>query len=132
MIAPGMRTDGTVSESTLQSRIRTLLKLEGFECIHTSFFRQKRASGISKGLPDQLVTMPGQKVWCGLEIKAKDAKGKWHYSCWEQWDLHRKGFTFIVTCEEQALWALSQVFEWRRRTTLVPQECEPIGKEPKK
>lgn len=129
----GLRADGTLKESAIQSQIRKVLILEGFVAIHTSAFRQKRASGVSKGIPDLIVALPGEHVWVGLEVKAKDAKGNWHYTCWEQWDLHIKGLTFVVTNEEQALWAMEQVFPDRRRRTNLPRiEAEAVRKEPKK
>lgn len=64
-------------ESDVQEDIEYVLQLAGFQTLHTSAFRQKGPSGVSKGVPDLLVfhdKVPN--VFIGLEVK-RPGKIKW-------------------------------------------------------
>ncbi|HLO98430.1 MAG TPA: hypothetical protein VK171_07540 [Fimbriimonas sp.] len=112
----------------VQRAIFDALKLEGFEPYKTS--RDGNASSVSEGIPDLLVVHGDSKHFAGLEVKAKDAKGEWHYSCTAQWDLHRRGKTAIVTSPEQAVSYCCQVFGVKPRV-FKHEEPEPVGPPPK-
>ena len=113
-----LRRDGTLKEDVLEGQIIDLLEVRGYRVMHTSAKRQRGASGVDYGIPDLLVGKPtpaalaphtslgpvkGGSALLGLEVKSKDAKGNWKYSCIEQWINHREGLTVVVTTPEQAL-----------------------------
>ncbi|MBL8060992.1 MAG: hypothetical protein JNK63_09795, partial [Chthonomonas sp.] len=59
-----------IRESDLQATIVAALEQAGFRVKHTSAFRQKGASGVSKGIPDLLVSHADLKwIYIGLEVK---------------------------------------------------------------
>ncbi|MCW5936753.1 MAG: VRR-NUC domain-containing protein [Fimbriimonadaceae bacterium] len=57
-------------ERQVQESIVEALQLAGFDVKHTSAWRQKGASGVSKGIPDLLVWHPRCEMMCfGIEVK---------------------------------------------------------------
>jgi len=69
-------------ESEVQLEITKALELAGFYVWHTTAFRQKLASGCSKGVPDLLVSHPiAPGSFLGLEVKRPGAV---RYSSQEQ------------------------------------------------
>lgn len=114
-----LRRDGTLKEDVLEGQIIDLLEARGYRVMHTSAKKQREASGVDYGIPDLLVgkralapdlVSRGSSALLGLEVKSKDAKGDWKYSCIEQWINHREGLTTVVTTPEQALAACQWFF----------------------
>jgi hypothetical protein len=115
-----LRRDGTLKEDVLEGQIIDLLEARGYRVMHTSAKKQRGASGVDYGIPDLLVGkfLPASltphfkegSALLGLEVKSKDAKGNWKYSCIEQWINHREGLTVVVTTPEQALAVVEAFF----------------------
>jgi hypothetical protein len=115
-----LRRDGTLKEDVLEGQIIDLLEARGYRVMHTSAKRQRGASGVDYGIPDLLVgkplpaalvsTITRGSALLGLEVKSKDAKGNWKYSCIEQWINHREGLTVVVATPEQALAVVEAFF----------------------
>lgn len=112
-----LRLDGTLREDAVERAIVETLERSGYVVLRTSAKKQKGASGVDRGVPDLLVAkyVPAAfkgkgAAWLGLEVKSKDAAGKWKYSCCEQYNLHRLGLTIIVCSEWQALAAVQSFF----------------------
>lgn len=62
-------------ERDVQQAITDALELAGFTVRHTSAFRQKGSSGVSLGVPDLLVFVPGFPwVYIGIEVKRPGGK----------------------------------------------------------
>jgi hypothetical protein len=62
-------------ESDIQQAITTALECAGFTVRHTSAFRQKGPSGVSKGVPDLLCFHPSVPwSYMGLEVKRPGGK----------------------------------------------------------
>lgn len=132
---PRVRRDGTMREEDLEMSIIQALRGLGFEVVHTSAKRQKGGSGVSKGVPDLLVSRrprwneasPLQpRPWLGMEVKSKDAKGNWKYSCVEQRDLHAAGFTCVVTTIDQAVMEACKFFGMPRAIGFAFADPEPV------
>lgn len=63
------------TETQLQAAIVEVLKLAGFSVKHTSAFRQTGPSGVSKGIPDLLVSHRGIPLcYFGMEVKLPSGK----------------------------------------------------------
>lgn len=63
------------TETQLQFAIVDVLKLAGFSVKHTSAFRQTGPSGVSKGIPDLLVSHRGIPLcYFGMEVKLPQGK----------------------------------------------------------
>lgn len=63
------------NETMVQAAIVEVLKLAGFSVKHTSAFRQTGPSGVSKGIPDLLVSHRGIPLcYFGMEVKLPSGK----------------------------------------------------------
>lgn len=128
-----LRRDGTLKEEVLEGQIIDLLEARGYRVMHTSAKRQRGASGVDYGIPDLFVGKPTPAALApsvkegsallGLEVKSKDAKGNWKYSCIEQWINHREGLTVVVTTPEQAVAVADAFFEGKQ---LMYVHSEPV------
>lgn len=88
-----------MTEFELQSSIRSALKTLGYEVLSTSAVMTKRIRGISKGVPDLIVSHTTWPVglWLGLEVKLP--KGTLQA---EQKALLEKGRIVVVRSVEDA------------------------------
>ncbi len=67
----------SATEQETQAAIVDAIALCGLEVLHTSAFRQKGSSGVSKGLPDLFIVHPGMPwTYMGIEVK-KPGPIKW-------------------------------------------------------
>lgn len=92
-----------VSEHELQARIKFALEVAGFGVWHTSAFRQKGPSGVSKGVPDLLVwhvLVP--RTFLGIEVKRP---GRVAYSSAQQREAHEADRFHLVQSDAQAVFA---------------------------
>lgn len=65
-------------EHDIQAAIIEAIEWAGFTVCHTSAFKQKGASGVSKGIPDLLVsTLIFPYTYFGIEVKRNAAKPVW-------------------------------------------------------
>lgn len=88
-------------EKEVQAEIEAALELAGFVVMHTTAFRQKGPSGVSKGLPDLLCIHPEcPKAYLGIEVKRP---GAIKYTSPEQEFCHRRGDFYVAQCPEDAL-----------------------------
>lgn len=126
-----LRRDGMLKEDVLEGQIIDLLEARGYRVMHTSAKKQRGASGVDYGIPDLLVGkfLPASltphfkegSALLGVEVKSKDAKGNWKYSCIEQWINHREGLTVVVTSPEQAL-AVVETFFYGKALSEPPEQ----------
>ncbi len=64
-----------VTEHQIQAAIVDALVAAGFRVKHTTAYRQKGASGVSKGIPDLLVSHPHfPNCYLGIEVKTPTGK----------------------------------------------------------
>jgi hypothetical protein len=90
-----------LKESDVQKLIVDALRLAGLTVLHTSAYRQKGPSGVSKGVPDLLVAHPLlQGCFIGIEVK-KPGAIKW--SSEEQRLLYETGCTLVAQSPGDAL-----------------------------
>lgn len=88
-------------ERDVQDAIVAALRFAGFHVMHTSAFRQKGPSGVSKGVPDLLVSIDGFPYWfIGIEVK-RPGRIKW--SCPEQEENARMNRVLVVQSVHAAL-----------------------------
>lgn len=67
----------SATEAETQAAIVDAIALCGLEVLHTSAFKQKGASGVSKGIPDLLIPHPALPwTYMGIEVK-KPGTIKW-------------------------------------------------------
>jgi hypothetical protein len=90
-----------LKESDVQKLIVDVLKIAGLTVLHTSAFKQKAPSGVSKGIPDLLVAHPLlQGCWIGIEVKKP---GAIRWSSEEQRLLYETGLIVIAQSPIDAL-----------------------------
>jgi hypothetical protein len=90
-----------LKESDVQKLIVDALRLAGLTVLHTSAFKQKGPSGVSKGVPDLLVAHPLLNgCFIGIEVK-RPGPIKW--SSEEQRLLYETGCTLVAQSPGDAL-----------------------------
>lgn len=90
-------------EQEIQDEIIRTLQAAGFRVRHTNTHGVRGKTGVSKGVPDLLVTHQafGVGICLGLEVKKPHG---WKWSSYEQYEAWRLGDTYVV---HSALSALS-------------------------
>jgi len=90
-----------VSEDQVQQEIVRALQMAGYHVDHTTAYRQRGPSGVSRGIPDLLVShalVPG--VYLGVEVKRP---GRFRYSSTEQQLAAESGRFFVAQSAAQAV-----------------------------
>lgn len=96
-----------ISETQLQNLIVDALQLAGLTVYHTSAFKQKGASGVSKGIPDLLVVHPQiQCCFIGIEVKRPGPIDKIRWSSPEQKEGYYSKHFHLAQSPEDALRAV--------------------------
>ena len=90
------------TERDAQENGQQALRLAGFIVRHTSAWRQKGPSGVSRGIADLLVKHPACDLDISLELEYK-RPGKIKYTSEEQRFAHEKGYIRIAQTDEEAL-----------------------------
>ncbi len=93
-------------ENDVQTQILDALRFAGFAPLHTSAHRQKGASGVSKGIADILIPIPGLPCYLGWELKRP---GKVSWSSQEQKEAHILGQFDLVQSLEDGLSSLRKL-----------------------
>ena len=89
-------------EHDIQRQIVDALRICGLDVYETTAYRQKGSSGVDKGIPDLLVSVPPLPIYIGVEVKRPGGK----FSSPEQREaFHRGAFVVAVSLET----ALTQV-----------------------
>lgn len=95
-----------MKEIDLQTQIIDALKFAGFQPYHTSAHKQKGASGVSKGVPDLLIPIPGLPCLLGWELKRPGAV-KW--SSPEQQEAFNLGHFDLIQSLEDGVRSLERI-----------------------
>lgn len=92
-------TSPAPTEHQIQKQIVDALRLCGLDVYETTAYRQKGSSGIDKGIPDLLVSVPDLPIYIGVEVKRPGGK----FSSSEQREAFHRGHFVVAVSLETAL-----------------------------